>query len=269
MSAENQDVPVTNDDAEKNAGEAPSLDENVPPRAKTSLMLIAGLVCSVLALLAALGGFAYLQSGKADHGELRALRAELKKREMTIADLLLRIDNLTADVTRLSEAEEARVEAAEKAHAEAEKAREAAAVEAAELAAKAGTAEKAGADKVSGKGGGKVSDSAVRAGEKVPRVVPVAPVVPATPVAPAKRASDSKPEEGAKPPPSVAPLAPSAPGASPRSENKVEKPVAGAPAAKGSTQNCDLMGKTPEEQAATLKRCVSLIDPPTPQSRQR
>ena len=31
---------------------------------------------------------------------------------------------------------------------------------------------------------------------------------------------------------------------------------------KPDVRNCDLIGKSPEEQAATLKRCVSLIDPP-------
>jgi gas vesicle protein len=31
---------------------------------------------------------------------------------------------------------------------------------------------------------------------------------------------------------------------------------------KPDVRNCDLIGKSPEEQAAILKRCVSLIDPP-------
>ena len=34
-------------------------------------------------------------------------------------------------------------------------------------------------------------------------------------------------------------------------------------------QNCDLVGKSPEEQAATLKRCVNLLDPPSDKSRSR
>ncbi len=32
-------------------------------------------------------------------------------------------------------------------------------------------------------------------------------------------------------------------------------------------QNCELVGKSPEEQAATLKRCVGLIDPPPPKEK--
>jgi len=35
-----------------------------------------------------------------------------------------------------------------------------------------------------------------------------------------------------------------------------------AGARKNDVRNCDLIGKSPEEQAAILKRCVSLIDPP-------
>ena len=34
-------------------------------------------------------------------------------------------------------------------------------------------------------------------------------------------------------------------------------------------QNCELVGKSPEEQAATLKRCVSLIDQPSPKEKAR
>jgi hypothetical protein len=34
-------------------------------------------------------------------------------------------------------------------------------------------------------------------------------------------------------------------------------------------QNCELVGKSPEEQAATLKRCVGLIDQPTPKEKAR
>ena len=41
--------------------------------------------------------------------------------------------------------------------------------------------------------------------------------------------------------------------ASAKSESASKKPE---------VRNCDLIGKSPEEQAATLKRCVSLIDPP-------
>lgn len=39
---------------------------------------------------------------------------------------------------------------------------------------------------------------------------------------------------------------------------KKQKPLA---------QNCELVGKSPDEQAATLKRCVSLIDPPAEKKR--
>jgi len=35
-----------------------------------------------------------------------------------------------------------------------------------------------------------------------------------------------------------------------------------APEKKPDVRNCNLLGKSPEEQAAILKRCVSLIDPP-------
>ena len=43
---------------------------------------------------------------------------------------------------------------------------------------------------------------------------------------------------------------------------KAKKPQAVA-------QNCELVGKSPEEQAATLKRCVNLIDPPRDKPRSR
>ena len=34
-------------------------------------------------------------------------------------------------------------------------------------------------------------------------------------------------------------------------------------------QNCELVGKSPEEQATTLKRCVGLIDQPSPKEKAR
>ena len=43
---------------------------------------------------------------------------------------------------------------------------------------------------------------------------------------------------------------------------KAKKPQAVA-------QNCELVGKSPEEQAATLQRCVNLIDPPRDKPRPR
>jgi len=36
---------------------------------------------------------------------------------------------------------------------------------------------------------------------------------------------------------------------------------------KPDSQNCELVGKSPDEQAATLQRCVSLIDPPKEKTR--
>ncbi len=36
---------------------------------------------------------------------------------------------------------------------------------------------------------------------------------------------------------------------------------------KPAAQNCELVGKSPEDQAATLRRCVSLLDPPTPKEK--
>ena len=41
-----------------------------------------------------------------------------------------------------------------------------------------------------------------------------------------------------------------------------EPPVPVAKKAKPTVQNCELVGKSPEEQASTLKRCVGLIDSP-------
>jgi len=44
--------------------------------------------------------------------------------------------------------------------------------------------------------------------------------------------------------------------------SKAKKPQAVA-------QNCELVGKSPEEQAATLQRCVNLLDPPKDKPRTR
>ena len=38
---------------------------------------------------------------------------------------------------------------------------------------------------------------------------------------------------------------------------------------KPEAQNCELVGKSPDEQAATLKRCVSLLDGPSAKTRSR
>ena len=42
---------------------------------------------------------------------------------------------------------------------------------------------------------------------------------------------------------------------------QVPKKAESAPK-KPEVRNCDLIGKSPDEKAAILKRCVSLIDPP-------
>lgn len=57
-----------------------------------------------------------------------------------------------------------------------------------------------------------------------------------------------------------------------------ENGVSGSPTAKGARkpeekkpepQNCELVGKSPEEQAATLKRCVGMMDAPPGKSQLR
>ena len=70
---------------------------------------------------------------------------------------------------------------------------------------------------------------------------------------------ESKEKGKAKPGAAVPPAAPVAP--VPKSGATQPVPVATAPVKSGG-QSCDLVGKSPEEQAAILKRCVSLIDPP-------
>ena len=90
------------------------------------------------------------------------------------------------------------------------------------------------------------------------------------------KAAEAKAAEALAEPPEVA-TPPVKAGAAPKTakERKPAPPVekaaavapAASPAAKGrksasEAQNCELVGKSAEEQAATLKRCVSLIDPP-------
>lgn len=70
---------------------------------------------------------------------------------------------------------------------------------------------------------------------------------------------ESKEKGKAKPGAAVPPAAPAAP--APKSGAAQPVPVAAAPVKSGG-QGCDLVGKSPEEQAAILKRCVSLLDPP-------
>jgi hypothetical protein len=78
-----------------------------------------------------------------------------------------------------------------------------------------------------------------------------------------------KKAESAAPVPDNAAIVPKSPSAmdastTPEHPNppKAKKPQAVA-------QNCELVGKSPEEQAATLKRCVNLIDPPRDKPRSR
>ena len=109
---------------------------HVAPKSRPSLLAIAALATAVLALLAAVGVF-FAQSGKAGHGELQALRAEVKKRDAALGEMNQRVETLTAESVKLNEAEAKRVEAeakaAEKAAAEeAQRQAAAAAKEAAE-----------------------------------------------------------------------------------------------------------------------------------------
>ena len=48
-----------------------------------------------------------------------------------------------------------------------------------------------------------------------------------------------------------------------------ERPVAAATPVRSGGQSCDLVGKSPEEQAAILTRCVSLMDPASERGRPR
>ena len=48
-----------------------------------------------------------------------------------------------------------------------------------------------------------------------------------------------------------------------------ERPVAAATPVRSGGQSCDLVGKSPEEQAAILKRCVSPMDPVSERGRPR
>ena len=230
MSAENQN---------QNAMDETIVNEAVPPmpgapatpaaeQQKGGWLPVAALACGVLALLAALGGVAFVQTGKAGHDEVQALRGELKKRDAALAEMQTRVEALVGEVSKLNEAEAQRAEAAaqaEKAAAEAEAKK---AEEAAEAAARA-AAEKEAASKDKGKGKAPGKPSAGDAGDK-PKPLAAAPQAP-----------------GAAAEPAVA-------------AGKPEATRAGS--GKPSGQSCDLVGKSAEEQAAILKRCVSLIEPP-------
>jgi hypothetical protein len=84
------------------------------------------------------------------------------------------------------------------------------------------------------------------AGEKVKKAESTAPAVPD--IAAIAPKSPGTKETGAPPEPPIPP--------------KAKKPQTVA-------QNCELVGKSPEEQAATLQRCVNLIDPPKDKPRSR
>ena len=57
--------------------------------------------------------------------------------------------------------------------------------------------------------------------------------------------------------------------AAPAPAPTAERPVAAATPVRSGGQSCDLVGKSPEEQAAILKRCVSLMDPASERGRPR
>ncbi|MFZ4535720.1 hypothetical protein [Propionivibrio sp.] len=76
------------------------------------------------------------------------------------------------------------------------------------------------------------------ADEKAKKADSAAPVAEATAVAP--KSPGAKEISGA----TVSSIPPKA---------KTPKPVA---------QNCELVGKSPEDQASTLQRCVNMVDPP-------
>ena len=192
---------------------------HVAPKSRPSLLAIAALATAVLALLEAVGVF-FAQSGKAGHGELQALRAEIKKRDAALGEMNQRVETLTAEIVKLNEAEAKRVEA------EAKAAEKAAAEEAQRQAAAAAK---------------EAAEKEVAAKEAAAKAVGKKPVV--------------EPPARAGKPRAAAP------------EPAAERPVTAQ--ARSSAQSCDLVGKTPEEQAAILKRCVSLMDPEPVRGRQR
>ena len=66
--------------------------------------------------------------------------------------------------------------------------------------------------------------------------------------------------------PLAEPAAPAGSAVKPAGSAAARQSAAGK-AKKAKAQDCELVGKTPEQQAATLRRCVGLIDPPSDQPR--
>ena len=173
-------------------------DEASSGKLKFPLALVLSIAGAVFLLLSVVGGFVYLQTGKAAKAELLAVKSELKKKNAQIDGLKEQFNELAQQVIALKGKLET-LELAAAPHAESPA-----------LTVSAVDKEK-GADKEAPAG---------KTGS------PVAPVTATTAQAAEKKA-------------------------------------------KADAQNCELVGKSAEEQAATLKRCVSLIDTPAAKPKPR
>ncbi len=80
-------------------------------------------------------------------------------------------------------------------------------------------------------------------------------------------AGNGKPREDAVPSAEAVVKEPVAPVAARKTESPAVPAKPAVKKQKPPPQNCELVGKSPDEQAATLKRCVSLIDPPAEKKR--
>ena len=178
--------------------EAVAGDEASSGKSKFPLALVLSIVGGVLLIFSLVGGFIYLQTGKAAKTELLVLKNELKKKNTQIDGLKEQFDGLAQQVLVLKEK-----------------------LETLELAA-------------------------------VPPAESAAVTVPA---------GDKEK--------SVDKEAPAGKASSPAAPATATPALAAEKKAKADAQSCELVGKSAEEQAATLKRCVSLIDTPAAKPKPR
>jgi hypothetical protein len=204
--------------------EAEVIEDTPGAKPRFTPVIVLSVLLGMLVMVVALGSFFAYQRGRAVNAEMQLLKNELKERNRVHDDLQTQIEALSRQMAVLKEYSVARSSAVGPLR-ETPQNREAKADVKADAKADAGAA----------------------VVQSTPPVAAVASPAGGKPVA------GDKPAVAGKPPASVPAVLPAV--SSPPEPPKVSR-------SKPEGLSCELVGKSAEEQAAILKRCVGLMDAP-------
>jgi hypothetical protein len=220
---------------ENNSEESKVLEEAPPAKRKFPLIMVLSVLLGVSLVVVAIGGVLFFQRGKALQAEVIAVKKEIQEKNIVYAELQKQVEALSQQMNVLKEYSIARSSVTKDTELQPETLAEGVPVVLKPEPKSVATA----APSVPAVE--PVATVPAKAGVAVPAAVPAKPSIVAPTVSKSNPVAATAPEI-------VTAVAP-----------KVvrQKPEA---------LSCELVGKSAEEQAATLKRCVGVMDTPREKS---